>query len=259
MSVPFLIFDIETIPDLVTGRRLYPSLNDLPDAEALTALTAMREAEVGNSFMQLPLHKIACLSFLWVNLDSQDYRLKSLSLENLDEAQILSTFFRAFEKTPLPMLVTWNGSGFDLPVLMYRAMHHRLSAPRLFSNQSRQSYLNRYSDSHIDLMDKLSAYNGYNRQKLDTVAALCGFAGKQDIDGSMVVPLVEKGDWQTLTTYCESDVINTWLIFLRHQKLIGKLSTDTHDLIIDGTLAYLNTLTDETGEHRHAAFLNEPM
>ncbi len=252
MTTPILIFDIETIPDIVTGRRLYPSLQELSDDDALSALIALRQAEAGNSFMRQPLHKIACLSFLWV--DNDTFHLKSLSLETHREDEILTTFFRAFNKTPAPILVSYNGSGFDLPVMMYRSLHHGLSAPKLF-NQNKYGYLNRYSDTHIDLMEKLSLYHGQNRQKLDVMSALCGFAGKGDIDGSMVVPMVQNEQWQKLTTYCESDVINTWFIYLRYQHLIGKLDSQALDYLYHRTLDYLSTLINSDGSCRHQSFL----
>lgn len=254
MNAPILVFDIETIPDIDTGRRLYPTLQSLNDDDALTALIALREAEAGNSFMRQPLHKIACLSFLWV--DNHTSHLKSLSLNEQSEADILSTFFRAFYKSPMPLLVSWNGSGFDLPVMMYRALHHQLSAPKLFGNQNKYGYMNRYSDAHTDMMDKLALHNGYNRQKLDTVAAVCGIAGKGDMDGSQVVPMVQQGQWDKLCRYCESDVLNTWFIYLRYQLLVGKLSQAQHDSLCDSTKHYLQSLTDEQGMPYHAEFLD---
>lgn len=252
---PILVFDIETMPDMITGRRLYPQIADLSDEDALSALIALREAEAGNSFMRQPLHKVVCLSFLWVDMDKPSFYLKSLSLKDMSETDILSTFFRAFDKNPAPTLVSWNGGGFDLPVLMYRALHHGLSAPKLFGTQNKYGYMNRYSDAHIDLMDKMSLYNGYNRQKLDTVAALCGFAGKGDIDGSMVVPMVQADEWEKLTTYCESDVINTWLIYLRFGVLIGKIIHEHADKLTTATLDYLSNIYNEDGSLRHVGFL----
>lgn len=223
INAPILVFDIETIPDLDTGRRLYPEIATLGDDDALTALTAIREAEAGNSFMRLPLHKIACLSFLWVS--DEQFSLKSLSLNQMSESEILMTFFRAFTKKPAPTLVSWNGAGFDLPVLLYRALHHKLSAPTLFNSQA-PNYLYKYGDAHVDLMEKLALGNYSHKQKLDTVASLCGFAGKGEVDGSQVVPMVKAEQWDKLTTYCESDVLNTWLIYLRWQLLTGKFSPD---------------------------------
>ena len=249
---PILVFDIETIPDIGTGRRLYPELKDLSDDDALTALIALRQAEAGNDFMRLPLHKIACLSFLWV--ENGEFSLHSLALDRLTEADILRKFFRAFAKKPV--LVSWNGSGFDVPVLLYRALHHKISAPALFNSANKPDYLYRYGEMHVDLMEKMSLYNGYSKQKLDTIAALCGFAGKGEIDGSQVVPMVQSGDWQKLTTYCESDVLNTWLIYLRWLILTGKADLDGCEMMIAQTHEFVSKIKNADNTLRHERFLN---
>lgn len=249
---PILVFDIETIPDVETGRRLYPELKDLSDDDALTALIALRQAEAGNDFMRLPLHKIACLSFLWV--ENGEFSLHSLALDRLTEADILRKFFRAFAKKPV--LVSWNGSGFDVPVLLYRALHHKISAPALFNSANRPDYLYRYGEMHVDLMDKMSLYNGYSKQKLDTIAALCGFAGKGEIDGSQVVPMVQSGDWQKLTTYCESDVLNTWLIYLRWLILTGKADLDGCEMMVEQTHEFVSKIKNPDDTLRHERFLD---
>lgn len=249
---PILVFDIETIPDVETGRRLYPELQGLSDDDALTALIALRHAEAGNDFMRLPLHKIACLSFLWI--ENGQFTLKSLSLDTYSEEEILTKFFRAFAKKPI--LVSWNGSGFDIPVLLYRALHHKISAPALFNSAHKPDYLYRYGEMHIDLMDKMSLHNGYNKQKLDTIAALCGFAGKGDVDGSQVVPMVQAGEWEKLAVYCESDVLNTWLIYLRWLILTGKADAQSCEMLSEHTQAFVANLQDNDGSLRHQRFLD---
>lgn len=252
---PILVFDIETIPDLTTGKRLYPNLQGLSDDDALTALMAIRESEAGNAFMKLPLHKIACLSFLWVDLENGKFSLKSLSLNEYSEKEILTTFFRAFDKTPMPILVSWNGTGFDIPVILYRALHHKLSAPKLFNDNGKNSYTSRYGTMNMDLMDKLSLHNYAYKQSLNVVSALCGIAGKGDVDGSQVVPMVQNSEWEKLATYCESDVLNTWLIYLRHQLLLGKINLETHDDLIIATERHLSTVLDSAGSIRHPEFM----
>lgn len=253
---PILVFDIETVPDLETGRRLYAELQGLSDDDALMALMAIREAEAGNAFMKLPLHKIACLSFLWVDLETGKFSLKSLALNDYSEKEILTTFFRAFDKTPMPILVSWNGTGFDIPVLLYRALHHKLSAPKLFNDNGKNSYTSRYGNMNMDIMDKLSLHNYAYKQSLNVVSALCGIAGKGDVDGSQVVPMVKNQEWEKLTTYCESDVLNTWLIYLRHQLLLGKLNLTMHDELIHATQHYLSTVLDNNGTIRHPEFIS---
>lgn len=249
---PILVFDIETIPDVTTGKRLYPEIASLDEEQALTALIALREQEANSPFMRQPLHKVACLSFLWV--ENGQMTLKSLSLENHSEEQILQTFFRAFDKQPI--LVSWNGKGFDIPVIMYRALQYDISVPKFFNemgDMKYNNYLNRYHDRHTDLMVKMAM--GATFQPLDIVASLCGFAGKQDIDGTMVVGLVKNAEWQMLTTYCESDVINTWLLYLRWQRLIGKMPNETAEAWENGTHDYLKSLKNLDDSLRHEKFL----
>lgn len=252
MTTPILIFDIETIPDLQTGRYLYKEISELNDDDALAALINLREQEAGNSFMRLPLHKIACLSFLWIENDQ--LILRSLSLDKMSEHEILTTFLRAFSKKPT--LVSWNGANFDLPVLLYRMTHHKINAAALTNaGIQKHDYLHRYSEKHIDLMDKFSFGSWSGKQKLDTIASLCGFAGKGDIDGSQVVPMVQSGQWQKLTSYCESDVINTWLIYLRWQLLTGKFSHTQYDELVKNTYGFVQTLYNDDGSLRHEQFL----
>lgn len=258
---PTLIFDIETIPDISTGKRINPNLAELSDEDVHNAMVAMRQAEAGTDFMRLPLHKIACLSMLWV--DEHHIKLKSFSLNEMSEKQILSTFFNIFEQGQssynLPNIVSWNGSGFDIPVMLYRAMHHKLSAPAFMKedgDMKYNNYLSRYHTRHLDLMDKMTLYSGFTRQPLDLVSGLCGFAGKMDIDGSMVVDLVKSNDWNSLTTYCESDVLNTWLVYLRWQLLSGHISEEMVDQAQLNTRQYVESLIDESGKRRHAGFLD---
>lgn len=245
------MFDIETVPDVDLGRSLHPNLEALDDEAVLSAMTLMRQSEAGNDFMVLPLHKIACLSFLWVDAQAGEYRLKSLSLQTMDEQTLIATFLRAFEKSPT--LVSWNGIGFDVPVLMYRALHYGMSAPRLFF-EGKNSYTSRYGDKHIDVMDKLSLHNYAYRQKLDTIAKLCGTAGKGGTDGTQVVPMVKAGDWDKLCLYCESDVLNTWLVYLRYQLLLGKLPQASYQTLCQNTQAMLEQQKDTQGKPRHAQF-----
>lgn len=252
-TAPILVFDIETIPDLSTGRRLYPELDGLSDTDAMTALVALREAEVGNPFMVTPLHQVACFSYLW--LDGATIRLGSFSQETMSETQILGRVLDAFAKKPI--IISWNGASFDLPVLLYRMTHHQMNA-RAITNAGfkDKDYLNRYTSVHIDMMEKFSFGQWGNKQKLDTIASLCGYAGKGEIDGRDVLPMVQNNEWEKLAIYCESDVINTYLVYLRYQLLTGMLDNDTHQQHINALFDYLATLVNADGEHRHKAFIN---
>ena len=257
---PVLVFDIETVADTDAARRIYPQLADLNDDAALTALQAIRIQETGRDFMRVPLQRIVCISAFYVK--NGETKLFSLGAENLSEKEILRKFFKAFsEFKDLPQLVSCNGSGFDIPVLLYRAMLYDLSVPLLFeegdaiSSMRFNNYVNRYQHRHLDLMDRFSQYGASARQSMDVVASLYGLPGKTDVDGSMVGDLVTQDKWHTLTVYCESDVLNTWLIYLRWLRLTGKLSSEGFNAWQQQTRDYLTVMTQEDGTIRHHEFL----
>ena len=257
---PVLVFDIETIADIDAARRIYPQLADLNDADTLSALKAIRTIEAGHDFMRLPLQRIVCISALYIK-DGQ-FSLFSLTADKFSEKEILAKFFRAFSDIDkLPQLISWNGSGFDIPVLIYRAMQYDLAAPWLFEEGERiknmrfNNYVNRFHTRHLDLMDRFSQYGASRREAMDVVASLYGLPGKTDVDGSMVGELVANEDWQTLSIYCESDVMNTWLIYLRWLRLTGKLSSPAFDHWQQESIDYLKQFTQADGSVRHQYFL----
>ncbi len=257
---PILVFDIETVADTDAARRIYPQLADLNDADALSALTALRIQEAGHDFMRLPLQRIVCISALYIK--DEQLSLFSLTADKFSEKEILAKFFRAFSDIEtLPQLISWNGSGFDIPVLIYRAMQYDLSAPWLFEEGERiksmrfDNYVNRFQTKHLDLMDRFSQYGASRREAMDVVASLYGLPGKTNVDGSMVGDLVSNDDWQTLSIYCESDVMNTWLIYLRWLRLTGKLSSPSYTHWQQQSRDYLAKFTQADGKARHHEFI----
>ena len=259
-SDPILVFDIETVADIDGARRIYPQLAALNDEDTLSALIAIRTQEAGHDFMRLPLQRIVCISALYIK--DGKLSLFSLTADKFSEKDILAKFFRAFsDLETLPQLISWNGSGFDIPVLIYRAMQYDLSAPWLFEEGERiknmrfDNYVNRFHTRHLDLMDRFSQYGASRREAMDIVASLYGLPGKTDVDGSMVGALVSSGDWQTLSIYCESDVMNTWLIYLRWLRLTGKLSSPDFDAWQQQSYDYLAQYTQADGSPRHQEFI----
>lgn len=261
-NTPVLVFDIETVADVEGAQRIYPQLRGLDDTATLAALTSLREQEAGHDFMRLPLQRIVCISALYIR-DGQ-LSLFSLSADRFSEEEILTKFFRAFsDVSSLPQLVSWNGSGFDIPVLIYRAMQYDLSAPWLFEEGDRitamryDNYVNRFHSRHLDLMDRFSQYGASRREAMDVVASLYGLPGKTHVDGSMVGDLVAQQDWHTLSIYCESDVLNTWLIYLRWLRLTGILAPSDFAQWQQRTQEYLTQKTAADGTPRHQAFLED--
>ncbi|MCC5857433.1 MAG: 3'-5' exonuclease [Ectothiorhodospiraceae bacterium] len=220
-------FDIETIPDVDGGRRLLDLPDTLSDAQVAEALFAQRrQATGGSDFLRLHLHRIAVISVALRT--GERFRVWSLGDGDDDEAGILRRFFEGIERFT-PTLVSWNGSGFDLPVIHYRAMLHGVPAPRYWeTGASEQSfrwnnYLNRFHDRHTDLMDVLAGYQPRANAPLDEIATLCGYPGKMGMSGGQVWEAILAGHFDQVRDYCETDVLNTYLVFLRFQLIRGHL------------------------------------
>lgn len=248
MRLPVLVFDIETLTDLKSGAHLYGL--DLPEDSIEQALSKLRRQEVGTDFQRLALHEIVCISGLWID-EKAGMKLFSFSREHYSEPEILQKFLSIFDKRN-PTLVSWNGSQFDLPVIMYRAMYHGLSAPSLFDQgeidtQKRyNNYQNRYHHRHIDLMDFMAMFNARHFQKLDDVAYMLGYPGKRGTPGYFIPEYVRNNNWIELTSYCEGDVLNTWLVYLRYVLLKGQILPEDHRLWIQATIHYLQGQPQQT-------------
>lgn len=221
-------FDIETVPDVETGRVLW-GLEGLPDADVARAMTFLRQQATGSEFLPLHLHRVVAISVALRTDDS--FRVWSLGDPEAGEAEIIQRFFDGIERYA-PALVSWNGSGFDLPVLHYRALKHKVRAPRYWEtgdgdrNWRYNNYLGRYHWRHLDLMDVLSGFQSRGRAGLDQVAVLLGFPGKLGMSGDAVWDRWLAGDIEHIRHYCETDVLNTWLVYLRFEYMRGRLDDD---------------------------------
>ena len=225
-----LVFDIETIPDVALGRRTY-GLEGLPDSEVAKAMFARQRQQTGSEFLPHEMHRVAAISCVMRSRDG--LKVWSLGEADSDEGELIRRFFDGIEKFS-PDLVSWNGAGFDLPVLHYRAMLHSVQAPRYWEmgdeDQSFRwnNYLSRYHWRHLDLMDVLSGFQGRARASLSDMAELLGFPGKLGFSGAKVWDAYQAGDIVGIRNYCETDVLNTWLVYLRFQLMRGKLSAEEH-------------------------------
>jgi predicted PolB exonuclease-like 3'-5' exonuclease len=221
---PVLAFDIETVPDVEGIRRLYGVEAGVPDADVAEYALARRRARTGGDFLPLHLHRVVAVACAL--REGEGFHVWSLGAMEDGEGEIIRRLFDGIERYS-PQLVTWNGSGFDMPVLHYRSLIHGLSAPRYWEmgDDDRDfrynNYINRYHTRHLDLMDLLALYNGRNYGPLDELAQLLGFPGKLGMDGSRVWESFQRGEIARIRSYCETDTANTFLAFLRFQLLRG--------------------------------------
>jgi 3'-5' exonuclease len=166
--------------------------------------------------------------------DNEGFKVRSLGGPQDTEGKLVQDFFRVIDRYT-PQLVSWNGGGFDLPVLHYRALVHGLTASRYWEmgNEDRDfkwnNYLSRYHTRHLDLMDLLALYTGRANAPLDDLAKLCGFPGKLGVDGSQVWTLFQEGRLSEIRDYCETDVVNTYLVYCRFLLMRGELTRAAYD------------------------------
>lgn len=226
-----LVFDIETIPDLEAGRKLY-DLQGLSDDDTAKAMFALRRAKVGHDFLPHYLQKIIAISLVI----SQGSHIKTWSLgdEHSDEKELITRFFSGVDKYS-PTLVSWNGCGFDLPVLHYRALLHGISAPTYWETGDNQqqfrwnNYLNRFHYRHLDLMDILAAYQNKAFAPLDEIASMLNFPGKMGMNGARVFDEYLAGNLKAIRDYCETDVLNTYCVYLRFELMRGVFNQQDYD------------------------------
>ncbi len=225
-----LIFDIETVPDTDLGRRLY-HLHDLSDEQVAQIMFTKRRQEVGSEFLSHEQHRVIAISVVMRSRDS--LKVWSLGEQDSSEKDLIERFFDGLDKFT-PDLVSWNGAGFDFPVLHYRSLLHSVTASRYWETGDGDSsfrysnYLSRFHWRHIDLMDVLSGFQGRGRASLDDVANLLGFPGKIGMRGADVWDTYLQGGLARIRNYCETDVLNTYLIFLRFELLRGHLNPLEH-------------------------------
>lgn len=250
------VFDIETVPDTDTGRRLYgqKDIDQLNDEEVARIMfhERYRETEGKTEMLRHHLQKVVAISGI---LDcGNTFKIGSLCEPKTSEKEIIQRFFDIIQKTT-PLLVTWNGGGFDLPVLHYRAMLHGVIAPTYWKNHGEDAkgekfrfnnYLSRYHERHTDLMDVLSRYQAQAFVPLNEMALMLGLPGKLGLHGDQVWETYLQGDIQKIRHYCEIDVLNTYLIFLRFELIRGHL---THDSYAQVCQRLRHTLSAENQPH----------
>ena len=223
------VFDIETIPDVEGGRKLY-DLQGLSDKEVANVMYHIRRQETGGSeFLRLHLHRIVAISAVLRSGDM--FKVWSLGAPESTEQDLIQRFFDGLDKFT-PTLVSWNGGGFDLPVLHYRALVHGVTAPRYWETGDEDNtfrwnnYISRYHWRHTDLMDVLAGFNPRANAPLDEIATLMGFPGKMGMSGAKVWDYYLEGEIDAIRDYCETDVLNTYLVYLRWLLINGSLSAE---------------------------------
>lgn len=248
-----LVFDIETVPDFESSKNIY-DLDGLSKEDVIKAVEHLRNQQTGSEFLPHYLQQIVAISAVL----SSGEKLKVWSLGNEDstEKELLERFYDGLEKYN-PTIVSWNGSGFDLPVMHFRSLLHGVNAHHYWQTGDEDTsfrynnYIGRYHWRHIDLMDVLASYQPRAFAKLDHIATMLGFPGKLGMDGSKVCETYMKGDLKSIRDYCETDVLNTYLVYLRFELMRGKLYAKQYEKRCQQLKDYLS----QSDENHFSEFL----
>lgn len=216
----YLVLDIETIPD----RELFTPPEQPTGVERpFPPLYACRPVVIG---------------VMWIGADLAVKKIGTFG-EGKDEAAMMADFADFMGKWR-PQVVTWNGRGFDLPVLALRALRFGLDFRWYYRGEG---YRYRFTEEgHLDLADVISDHGAARMTSLDGAARTIGLPGKQDgVDGSQVEGLFHAGQLDALRRYCLSDVVQTAFLFLRYRLVSGDLDRDGYRHAASAMLATLET------------------
>ena len=231
MKTPVLAFDIETVPDADAARQLCGFPDEISDEEAAEmALRLRRQKNESADMLPLPMNRVVVIS--GVLRREEEIQVFSLAEPDYDEKNAIAMLFRIIDKYA-PQLVSWNGRGFDMPVLHYRGMMTGAAA-RVYweSGTDRRpgeeyydfrfnNYISRYHQRHLDLMDLLAFFQPRGWVGLSDFAKLMGLPGKIGMDGGSVWQAHRDGKIEEIKKYCECDALNTYLLFAYFQRFRG--------------------------------------
>lgn len=241
------VFDIETVPDIELIKKDLPESDHLSDIEISQIAMENQKEKTGSDFLPIYLHKIVSISS--VIADDYGHFIKVGNFDKssieIDEKKIIEEFLNFLNKSQ-PKLVSFNGRGFDLPVIMLRAMRYNLNAlayyeqdnPKYNKNKW-ENYRQRFSEKfHTDLLDSLGSFGMIRSLKLDNICSMLNIPGKYDMSGDQVYKifydnsLEQKNKIEKIQEYCQSDTLNTYWLYLKYELLKGELSIeDYYDIL----------------------------
>ena len=246
--IRYLVFDIESVADASLVAQLrYPSESIEPQ-EAVRRyrdeLMEKYESDFIPYTFQIPIS---------VAVAKVSGRFELVDLVVLDSPEfrphvIAENFWRGWESYRRPTLVSFNGRGFDIPLLELAAFRYGLQVPGWFDLKSKtyDQPRNRYNtQAHIDLCDLLTNFGATRfTGGLNLAANLLGKPGKMDVQGDMVQDMYEAGRLAEINDYCRCDVLDTYFVFLRSRVLSGELTLETEQRLIAQAKQWIDERSD---------------
>ncbi len=238
--VMLCVFDIETIPSVSLCKEHFQLEED--DALKICERSFEKQKEKsGSEFLPLYLHEIISIAavigddygqFIKVGNFGQKHESKE---DFTSEKELLEDFFKYFNEKQ-PRLISFNGRGFDMPLLTLKALKYNLTLDAFYNQENKwENYRARYSEQfHLDLMDSLSHYGSVRGLNLNGICSMMNIPGKFDVSGDLVHAiyynphLSQKEKKGVIDSYCQSDVLNTYWLFLKYEVLKGALNKEQY-------------------------------
>jgi predicted PolB exonuclease-like 3'-5' exonuclease len=227
------IFDCETIPDVNLVKSEFGIDGSDIEVSQKAFEIQLQSSSNNSSFLPIPFHKV--VSICAVITDDFGRFEKVSCIEGDSERDLIGNFLN-FINSKNPKLVSFNGRSFDMPMLLTRAMKYSLSVPAYFEVDNKMlnktkwdNYRYRFSDRfHVDLMDHISEFGAVRGLKLDLLCSMMGIPGKFDVSGDQVVDLFYKKEHIKIAHYCQSDVLNTYWLYLKYEILKGNITKEDY-------------------------------
>jgi len=237
------VFDCETIPDYELIGQTY-NVDGLEAYDATLKAQTLYKEQHNSTFFPLPYHRVVALCAVIADEFGCCVKVGYFGHGSDKEEDIIRHFFDYIEEKN-PKLVSFNGRGFDMPMLLIRALRYNISIPAYFDQNNPQygkskweNYRQRYAEHfHTDLLDSLGSFGAVRNLKLDTLCTMAGIPGKYDVSGDQVLELYYQGEIEKIREYCQSDVLNTYWLYLKYELLKG-------NLILEDYLHYLETMRE---------------
>jgi len=249
-QVRYLVFDIESVADADLVARLKYADKEITPQEAVQAYRDELMETGGTDFIPYPYQLPVSIVIAKVAADFSLIDLVSLDEPNFRPHIMTDLFWRGWQAYNHPTLVTFNGRGFDIPLLELAAFRYGLSIPAWFALKTRayEQPRNRYNtDSHFDLCDILTNFGATRLTGgLNLAANLIGKPGKMDVQGKMVQDLYNQGELERINNYCRCDVLDTYFVFLRTAVLTGMITIDQEQSLVAETKNWLEQNHEQT-------------
>ncbi|WP_414146417.1 3'-5' exonuclease [Helicobacter sp.] len=248
-----MVFDCETILDVELLKKGFKQVfiergintGEWNALELSQKAMEIQKEQSGSEFLPICYHQVVSIAAVFCDEYGKFIKVGNFKAVGdsvyAREKSLIQAFLDYLNKHQ-PRLVSYNGRSFDMPMLLLRAMQYRLSANAYFEehnaefNKSKwENYRQRYCERfHLDLLEVLGNYGAARNLKLDVLANLVGFPGKYDASGDMVLDMYYNGELERIDAYCQSDVLNTYGLYLNYELLKGNLNEGDYLAILEG-------------------------